>query len=61
MVRFASASRKMCCSMMPWRKVSRIAERLLRLRYAVSLAPGRRSGFSGSALPAMAKPKGAST
>ena len=47
--------------MTPWRKVSRMAARLSTLRYAVSLAPGSRSGFTGSALPAVAMPKSAST
>ena len=60
-VSFASASMNMRCSITPWRNVSRNAARLLRLRYSSSVAPGTRSGLSGSALPAIAKPCGAIT
>jgi hypothetical protein len=55
------ASMSIRCSITPWRKRSCPAARLSKLRYAVSEAPGRRSGLTGSALPIIAKPCGAST
>jgi hypothetical protein len=56
MVIFVSAARSMRCSMIPWRKLPRREARFVTWRYSVSLAPGTRSGFSGRAAPAIAKP-----
>ncbi len=50
------ASRKSRCSITPCRKRSRPGPRLLKLRYSCSDAPGTRSGFTGSALLATARP-----